>query len=193
MGEKYTSVTTSQKWLLASSGWTHLWDPFFAPLADSFADTDYTLHDPVQSLLDFLQSWNHGDVRNREGHVYSEDRLLDAVFLTSGWVAFSLKRWEKSSSDTARCSSEMDVSWAPCKRRRNTHPRNAWARRRECACAASPGYCVSIWAKHPHCGGWSRKVAPGLPPPLLQSSPSSSSSSARERKGRHWQDGARWF
>lgn len=33
-----------QQLLLLSSDKTHLGDPFFAPLADSFADTDYTFY-----------------------------------------------------------------------------------------------------------------------------------------------------
>lgn len=69
---------------LQLSDQTYLGDPFFAPLTDSFADTDYTLYSPVQSLLDLLQSWNHGDVRDGEGHIDSEDGLLTAAFATTG-------------------------------------------------------------------------------------------------------------
>lgn len=74
-----------------------------------------------------------------------------------------------------------------------THPRNAWLRGCWYACVASPGCCVSVWAKHPHWGGWSRRAAPWPPPPSLPSGPSSSSSSPRERKGRHWREGPRCF
>lgn len=46
----YTSADksiTCHKLLLTSLDPTHLGDPLFAPLADSFADTDHTLYSPV--------------------------------------------------------------------------------------------------------------------------------------------------
>lgn len=67
-----------------STDQTHLRDPLFAPLAYSFTDTDYTLYSPVQSLLNLLQGWHHGDVWDGECHINSEDCLLTAAFATTG-------------------------------------------------------------------------------------------------------------
>lgn len=62
---------------------THLGDPFLAPLTDSFGDTNDTLYSLVKSLLDLLQSWNHGDIRDGQSHVDSEYCLLTKSFATA--------------------------------------------------------------------------------------------------------------
>lgn len=68
---------------------THLGDPFFAPLADTFADAHDALDGPVQSLLDLFQSRDHGDIGDGEGHVDSEDCLLTDAFASTWCVALS--------------------------------------------------------------------------------------------------------
>lgn len=65
---------------------THLWDPFFVPLANTFANTDHTLYSPIQCLLYVLQRRNDGNVWDGKGHIDFEDRLLAIAPPAFGWV-----------------------------------------------------------------------------------------------------------
>lgn len=62
---------------------THQREPVFAPLAYSLADTDHTLYNLVQSLLDFFQCWIYHNVRYGENHVHSEDCLLSTISVSA--------------------------------------------------------------------------------------------------------------